>query len=229
LYAVRFFRVVPPVPWLMVWSFACVSVAGAVALAYDTGRAAPAVIPILVLQVFAVSAGFVASARRGYYDVLLTSGTGRAHAALVHWSMSAIPGAVSWVALGIAEAFITGNARGVMASGTVAAMFVVSTIPWAATVALPRFTGAIGWMLLCVMAVTLTPIDDQGSVFRYGSMREGVWSAACAFLLFPMRLAGEDVFYRPGMVAPAIIVAGTSMAVALAWIHWTDLPLEAAQ
>ena len=69
-------------------------------------------------------------------------------------------------------------------------MFVVSTLPWAMTVALPRFTGAIGWLLLGVMVVTLTPLGDrEGAVWR-ASLEDDSWLAAWEFLLFPMRLLG---------------------------------------
>jgi hypothetical protein len=228
-YAVRFFRVVPPVARLMVLSFACVAAVAAAALASDPGRGARAVIPIVVLQLFAVSAGFAVSARRGYYDLLLTSGTGRVRTALVHWVMSMAPGVVSWVALGLFEAAVSGNHHGIMASGTAAAMFVVSTVPWALTVALPRFAGAIGWMLLCVMAVTLTPIGDQGGAAWRASLEDQSWTAAAAFLLFPIRLVGEDVLNRLGTVTPGMAFAAAAMAMALIWIHRTNLPLEAAQ
>ena len=197
-YAVRFFRVVPPVARLMVLSFG---------LSYGPGRCGACVgsrprrarcDSHVVLQVFAVSAGFAVSARRGYYDLLLTSGTGRVRTALVHWVMSMAPGVVSWVALGLFEAAVSGNRHGIMASGTAAAMFVVSTVPWAITVALPRFAGAIGWMLLCVMAVTLTPIGDQGGAAWRASLEDQSWTAAAAFLLFPIRLVGEDVLNTAG-------------------------------
>lgn len=81
LYAVRFFRVVPPVSRLMVASFGVLTVCAGAALVVGPDRAARVVLPTLVLQAFAVSVGFTAVARRGYYDVLLTSGAGRLRAA----------------------------------------------------------------------------------------------------------------------------------------------------
>ena len=224
LNVVRFFQVVPPVPRLMVAAFVLVAAAAAVALAVEPSRAARVVVPIVVLQVFAVSTGFAASARRGYYDVLLTGGAGRLRIALVHWAMSVAPGAASWVALGIVEAAVAGDVNGVMASGTAAAMFVVSTVPWAVTVALPRFTGAIGWTLLCVMAVSLTPIGDPGDAAWRASAQDGPWIAASEFLLFPTRLMAEDAGHRLAAVTPAIAFATLSMVVALTWIRAYRFP-----
>ena len=77
-YAVRFFRVVPPVSRLMVASFGVLTVSAGAALVVDPDRASRVVLPTLVLQAFAVSVGFTAFARRGYYDVLLTTGQNQA-------------------------------------------------------------------------------------------------------------------------------------------------------
>src|SRR5262245_42876425 len=107
--AVHFFSVVPPLPSLMVHSFVFVTIASAVSMALGTDRAATAIVPTLVLQVFATSTGFTAHARRGYYDVLLTEGVGRLRTALVHWLMSAAPGLVSWLIVAGAERMIVGT------------------------------------------------------------------------------------------------------------------------
>src|SRR5262245_49661807 len=72
LYLLRFFRVAPPLPGLVVWTFGAV-VAGACALVLIApGRTAGALAPLLVLQMFAASSGFAVPARRGHYDLLLT-------------------------------------------------------------------------------------------------------------------------------------------------------------
>ena len=213
----------------MVASFGVLTVCAGVALVVEPDRAAQVMLPTLVLQAFAVSVGFTAFARRGYYDVLLTSGAGRLRAAVVHWVMAAAPGGASWVMLGIVERAIPGSGREVMSSGTAAAMFVVSTLPWAMTVAVPRFTGAIGWLLLGVMVVTLTPLGDRdGSVWR-APVEDGSWRAAWECLLFPMRLVGVDAGPRLAAVTPAVALASASMVAALTWIERTDLPLEASQ
>jgi hypothetical protein len=52
---------------------------------------------------------------------------------------------------------------------------------------------------------------------------------AAGSLLFPLRLAGVEVAGNGMVVAPGMVVAATSMALALAWIQRTPLPLEAGQ
>src|SRR5262245_60556402 len=145
--ALKFFTVVPPLPRLMVYSFMFVTVASVLSMSLDVSRAPAVTIPVPVLQVFATSTGFTAHARRGYYDLLLTEGIGRLRTALTHWLMSSAPGFVSWLVLAIAERTIAGTSNA-LAAGSITALVAVSTIPWGTTVALPRFSGAIGWMLL---------------------------------------------------------------------------------
>jgi len=202
-----------------------VTVTSTVAMSLDVSRSATATIPILVLQVFATATGFSAHARRGYYDVLLTEGIGRLRTALTHWLMSAAPGLVSWIVLAAAERTIAGTTNA-LANGSITALVAVSTIPWGTTVALPRFSGAIGWMLLVVMAATLAP---HGVPFNSndGAFGPDVSSVLTA-LVFPVRLVGADV---PNVTALAMSLTASaiSMMAALIWIARAPLPLEAAQ
>src|SRR5690606_1493220 len=102
--------------------------------------------------------GFAMPARRGYYDLLLTRGSGRLGIAVTHWLASILPGLVTWFVVCVTEAIATGGRAGAArASGTVAAFVLVSTLPWAITVRLPRFTGAVGWLLLAVATVAFAP------------------------------------------------------------------------
>jgi hypothetical protein len=226
LRALRFMRVVPPVPSLMWTAWLGVTLASGVAVAAGTTPARDALTPLLVLQVFAVSTGFATAARRGHYDVLLTGGTGRVRTAVAQWTVAAMPGLAGWLALAAVEIVLTPGAPDVLAPGGVAAMFVVSTLPWALTVGLPRFSAAIGWVLLCALAVSLAPgvAGDRG-VASGGA--EWVLSAV-GVLLFPMRMV-EDPGLRSIEILPAVIVAAGSMAGALVWIARRDVPLEAGQ
>ncbi|HEX5107770.1 MAG TPA: hypothetical protein VFV95_04955 [Vicinamibacterales bacterium] len=223
--ALQFFGVVPPLPSLMVYSFVFVTVAAIVSLSVDVHRAPTAIIPTLVLQVFATSTGFTAHARRGYYDVLLTEGVGRLRTALTHWLMSSAPGLVSWLIVAATERMIAGTTTAV-APGSITALVASSTIPWGTTVALPRFSGAIGWMLLCVMTITLAP---RGMAFGSNeSLTATGWPAAVEALVFPVRLVGGDVGHVAVLALP-LLASAASMMSALLWIARTPLPLEAAQ
>ena len=225
LRAVHFFRVVPPLPRLMLWSFAVLTSAAAVALVLDPHQASSVTLPVLALQVFATSTGFTMHARRGHYDLLLTEGLGRARMGFVQWGIAAAPGVASWCLIVVAELVIAGSHRSLQ-SGTVAALFLVSTVPWAVTVALPRFSGAIGWMLLGVMVRTLPTPETLDAPWHSSDPR---WVSTLRFLLFPSRAAGVDVANDLASVLPALIAAALSMALALLWLRRTTLPLESGQ
>lgn len=216
-YVVRFFHVVPPLPRLLVVTFAVVSAMSAAAISIDSSQVTRTLGPLLLLQLLASSSGFAASARRGYYDLLLTRGHARLQVAVVHWLVSIAPGVVGWIILGIVELLVTRGASGIaFASGTALAMLLLSTIPWALTVALPRFSGAIGWAIVVLMTTALIP--------------DAFWWGPAGVLLFPAVAVGRELTPRDvPIVMPALGIAVTLMAAAWFWIHRTDFALEAAQ
>jgi hypothetical protein len=211
-YVVRYFYVVPPVPRLMILSFAAVTLAGAVLTAID-GTNAAAAVPILVLQAFGVSTGFAGLARRGYFDLLIARGQPRIRIAVAQWALAALPGLFGWAALGQYHAMRHGGENPFMQSGTAVAFLMASTVPWAASVGLPRFSGAIGWLLLVCLA-------DSGGV---------IWPDSVHDVIVPVALVGADVSHRLTVVVPAAVLSLASMTAALAWVHRTDIRLEAAQ
>jgi hypothetical protein len=228
LHAGRFLWVVAPLPSLMVTTFLVVGLMGAASIVADPGRGPRAVIPVLVLQAFAASTGFTPSARRGHYDLLLTGGSGRLRAALVQWVLSIVPGLATWLALAGVEAVVAGRSA-MLASGTCAAMFVVSAVAWASTVGLPRFSGAIGWLLLCVTTLALVPTTMTDLATWHDSGVLPPAAGAVAVLLFPGLLVGRDVVPHLAIVLPALAVAAAVMMAALAWIQRTTFPLQAGQ
>lgn len=227
LYLLRFFRVVSPLSGLVVWTFGVLVLAAATVIVTAPERTAGALAPLLLLQMFAASSGFSVPARRGYYDLLLTATGGRTAIALTHWLMSISPGLASWFIVASVEALRSGHASIALASGTCAAMAIVSTIPWAVTIALPRFSGGIGWLLVLTAAAFVHSPDDPSWL----SMRAGPSPAtAWAFLIYPLIAVGRKLTMVETMgVAPALVAAATSMLVACAWIRRTTVPLEAAQ
>jgi hypothetical protein len=224
--SLHFFQIVPPAPRLMTASTGAIMLAAAAFVIAQPQRAADALAPLLATQVFAVSTGFTASARRGFYDFLLTAGVSRSGAALVQWATAVTPVVIGWFVLAALESARSGHPPTMLASGSVAAMFVVSTLPWALTVTLPRFAGAIGWVLLAVLATTLLP-PDVGTVWR--DAHSSGWLDAWGFLIFPSRMAGRDAAAYWAIVLPGLAVAALAMVAALLWIHRADIPLEAAQ
>ena len=214
LYVFRYFRVVPPIPALMSGSFVVITLVGAVAIAVTGEGGGVAAVPVIVLQAFSASTGFSAPARRGYFDLLLARGEPRARIAFVQWLTAITPGALSWAGLSAVHALAHGSARNeLLASGTVMALLMASTIPWAVTVALPRFSGAIGWLLIvCLGAVGGVP-----------------WPDPVRKVVFPIDLIGESVGKRADVWLPAMLLSLVSLTAAVLWVHRTDIRLEAAQ
>jgi hypothetical protein len=229
VYPLRFFRVVAPLPPLIGWTFLVVVATGTLVIARDPTRAAGAMVPILLLQLFAASSGFEVPARRGHYDLLLTSGYGRVWMALVHWGTSISHGIAAWLVLVLAERIASGGAETrLLAPGTWAAVALVSTLPWAITLRLPRFSGGIGWLLALAISTSMWPPAE----FLVGSPAdiEPLLSSAWGFLVYPPSLVGHELHLHEAIIAaPALTLACGSMVAACRWVSRASVPLEAAQ
>ena len=229
-FLIRFFHVVPPVPPMMTGTFLVLTLASAAVVFANPVRAPGALVPVLLLQVFAAASGFALPARRGHFDLLLTRGSSRTLIALVHWAMSIAPGLATWLVLAVVESGVRGATdASLLASGTCAAVFVVSTLPWALTVALPRFSGAIGWMLVSVTAGTFSSGLTGSWTLHSTRLDEVIWVAS-TFLIYPVGAIGQPLSGAQLMAAmPAVIAAIGALTAACRWIARRDVPLEAAQ
>jgi hypothetical protein len=217
-FLIRFFRVVPPVPAWMSLAFAVGAIAGGAALMLAQTPPAGALAPIFFLQTLAASSGFAVPARRGHYDLLLTSGASRVAIATAHCTASCIGGIAAWLAIAACEAIAT---RGVpmvsFASGTVLAFAVVSLLPWAITVPLPRLTGGLVWLLLVVTLQAFVP-----AAFAAPS--------ALSVLVSPWLLIGVGLSdIRPVEALPITTTTAIAVIAACAWIHRADIPLQVAR
>ncbi len=230
-YLLRFFVVAPPMPVSMVGAFAATVTVGAFVLLVGAGHGQAAVTPVLVLQLFATSSGFAMPARRGHYDLLLTRGEGRVRAALAHWMLSAAPGVASWLAVGLIELAASGVTRSAaFSTGACAALVLVSTLPWALSIGLPRFAASIGWLLVLVIATATAPADAAEIWLRDAQGGRETPMAAVVFLLYPLSVVGRDLGPSESLVVvPALTVAACAMLAACRWIARADFPLEAAQ
>lgn len=230
-YLVRFFRVVPPVPTMMVWTFVVLTLASAVAIGSDVAAAEGAIVPVLLLQAFATSAGFTLPARRGHYDLLLTRGNSRLSIALVHWMTSISSGIASWIALATLEFVVSGGTSATLVtSGTCVAVFAVSTVPWAIGVALPRFASGIGWLLLAVTVAATFASPVMGEWTVSSTFIEDLAWPAWAFFVYPIGAVGQHLSRGQFMaVVPTLVVAVSAMVIACQWIVQRDVPLEASQ
>lgn len=227
----RFFIVTPPVPSLMTATFAAIVAVAAGVLVMDPLRGEAAMAPVLVLQLFAAASGFSMPARRGHYDLLLTSGRSRLLSVLAHWIVSISPGVAAWILVGMTELVMTGGTRtSVFAPGTFAALALVSTLPWALSATLPRFAASVGWLLA---VVTIAAVAPPGAVERWvraasGGAEQPV--AAAVFLLYPLAVVGRELGPAGWTnVAPGLAAAGVAMVVSCRGLARADFPLEAAQ
>ena len=229
-YLFRFFRAVAPVPRLTIVTFIVIVVAASAKVAIAPADARDALMPLLVHQAFAASSGFATPARRGYYDLLLTRGDGRFRVAIAHWIASIAPGIVAWMFVAVVEAIVTvGHGNAVRSSGTIATLFLVSTLPWAITVPLPRFAGAIGWLLVAVTAASfMSPGESAIGGSPFGQFR-GDLLTSIGILIYPMEMIGRDVRPLAAVVSVPLALGIAAMMAAIAWIHRSDFALEAAQ
>jgi hypothetical protein len=226
----RFFRVVPTQPALIVWTFVVAVALGAIAIVREPSRSEGAMIPVLLLQLFAASSGVEVPARRGHYDLLITSGHHRISMALVHWATSIAPGVLAWLTLAAVEAAVRGfpNTR-ILATGTVAAVGLVSTLPWALTVRLPRFSAGIGWLLALAMSASVLSSGIAFGSHHSNDVAGLIWSA-WVFLVYPALFVGRELTLDEALIAaPALVLAMASMMAACRWVSRASIPLEAAQ
>jgi len=230
LYMLRFFWLVAPLPPLMAPAMLAAGLVAALVVISDPGRAAPAMVPLLLLQMFAASSGFMVPARRGHYDLLLTGGFGRGATAAVHWGVSALPGVAVYLAAVIAALVVHGGDAGAMhGPGAWLAVALVSTLPWAATVALPRFTGAIAWLVL--IAVSVAAFATEASRLLRPLEHDVPLPLALGLVsLNPVALIGIEKMPGSAVVMPPVLLlASGSVLAAAAWAARRDVPLEAPQ
>ena len=225
----RFFRIVPTQPTLIVWTFVVVVGIGIMTIVREPSSSADMMVAVLLLQLFAASSGFEVPARRGHYDLLLTSGHRRVWIGLIHWATSIAPGLVAWLSLAAVEvAASRGVQMRLLASGTCVAMALVSTIAWAITVRLPRFSGGIGWLLVLTLSTSvLSPMNvPSRSTNDVGEWLRPAWEC----LVYPVVFVGRELDVGEGLIAaPALLLAVALMLAACRWLSRASVPLEAAQ
>lgn len=215
--ACRFFLVVPPVSRMMLSTFTVLTGAAGLWLVGDPASVRGALRPVLLLHGFASASGFVIPARRGHYDLLLTRGPGRVTVASMHAALSVAPGLAAWLALCAAEALmVPGGPRVVRTGGSGAAFLIVGLVAWSLTARLPRFAGAVGWLLV-LAGLSAFP---QWSVWMPPEAgTTGHWFVeACASVIEPERLLGAALSEAVG--------GYTALGGAVAWVSLTVVRLR---
>lgn len=206
LYALRYFQIVPVVPPLFNVAFAIAVAAAALRLMSGGPTATDALTPVLLLQLFVASSGFRFAARRGYYDLLLTSGTPRWQIAIAHCLVSIVPGIVSWLCIGVLDvATSRGGGSQSIGAGTCAAFIGASLMAWSVAVFSSRTATTVMWLLVLTIpaiAHIVSPVQLVGTT----------WSTADRFVL---------------VIGCGVAVA--TFAAAIAAIVRGSVPLEASQ
>lgn len=227
----RFYRLVAPVPALVTrLALAVVAACAVLALVAPAVTTAP-LASLLVLQIFAASSGVVGPARRGYYDPLLSRGIGRGQILWGHWLASASPGAGCWAVVALLDEWTTRGTDGprALASGSLVALWLASSVPWAATVALPRFAAAIAWLVVLVTLLTTLPSGQASLVAALDGDAAAPWAAVVA-LVYPMGLVGRTLSSAQwAVVAPSLVLSMLAPVLAFVWFTRADIPLEASQ
>jgi hypothetical protein len=221
---VHFFRVVTPLPSLMLTTTGVVAVGAATTVLLAPGRVQDALAPVLVLQLFGAASGFLSPARRGYYDLLFTRGCGRWSIVVGHWWMSIAPGVCAWLLVGVAEAVARRAYPGVaLANGSLLALTLVSALAWAFTVGMPRFSGAIAWL---VVLAALTRVWSPAVLAAAVDGRS--WEGAVAVLVYPYLVVGRVLSWSDvGVVLPPLVGALLLLFGTWCWAVRADYPLEA--
>jgi hypothetical protein len=179
LYAVRYFIVVLVVPPVFVGGFVITVGAAALRLTAAPAAATEALTPIVLLQLLVASSGFHIPARRGHFDLLLTSRTSRWPVALAHCLVSVTPGIIAWLCVGGLElAASHGESATSFAAGTCAAVVASSLVAWGTAAYSSRVICAIGWLLVMTippLARWMSPLHLLGATAS-GSERIALWA-----------------------------------------------------
>lgn len=214
----RFFRVVAPVPPWMHLAFGASVIVGGGVLGLKMSDASAALAPVFLLQLLAASSGFAVPARRGHYDLLLTSGESRLWIGAAHGAASTAPGIVCWLLVAVLEGVINrGFPVASLSSGTIVAMLVVSAFSWAVTVPSPRLTGGIVWLFVMVSAATALPDRD-------------VLPLSLSILLVPWAIVGRQIPASEALsLVPVVALSLAAVVCALVWIDRLDVTLQVAR
>jgi hypothetical protein len=115
----------------------------------DPGGFDQAVAIALFLQMFSAATGYRERLRRGHFDPVLAGGANRWRVAWSHWMASTGLGFLVWLLLGLLALTCDATRRPTTftAPGIIVLVY-VSTVAWATTLALPRYSGAVLWLAL---------------------------------------------------------------------------------
>lgn len=200
----RYFAVVGLHPAYALIALGTIVVVGMVTLWLDPGELDSGLGMIVFAQMFLASTGFLARARQGHFDPLLSGPHGRMAVVATHWAVSIAPGVLAWLVL-VAVASLAGTPLiwPAIAGFRTAALVVVSTLAWSIGFGLPRGAAGMLWVALLMVLVTQRAellAVPAGSGAIETSIRQTLTLLACPFLF----LADRPTLL-PGAVAAAVV------------------------
>ena len=197
-----FFVAVAPIPAPLAVVFAILALTAAGLEAVSAGSSDWVLASILLVQLFACSSGFTRHASRGYYDPILVGGA-RLRVGLAHFAVCALPGFLAWIAAGIAGAVSVGSLStpALRPAGWVA-LFLVSSLPWAANLRLAPFVVGSLWILVTASLLI------SGRLFRTMAVlhADPAWARSHVLAAIGLGLAFPAAV--PSIAWPASVLAG---------------------
>jgi hypothetical protein len=165
---------------------------------------------VLSVQMFLASTGFLLPARRGHFDALLVGKGRRTSPMIWHWVVSVTPGLAAWCCVS-AVAWVQGSAPAVSAftGGRAAAFVIVSTVAWAAGVALPGGGAGVVWIALLV-ALLLGRADLLSASSSLPVLGGGGWlilRQGLALIVCPFLLIGRHPAVSSDAIRAALLIA----------------------
>ena len=179
-----------------------------------------------LLQLFACSTGFARHATRGHYDPILLANPRRRRVALAHFAVASAPGLGAWIAVGAAQA-IAARSPAVPAFRPAgwAGFFLVSAIPWAASLRAPRFVAGALWLTttasLAISGKLLAPLALLHS--RTGWAGRHPLQALGLGLAFPIVLPSLD--WPPAVLFGFVLVSTAALAAGVETVARAEFPL----
>lgn len=192
-----------------------IAVVGLWTVAMSAGELDSALGMLLFVQMFLASTAFVARARRGHFDPVLTSGSTRLVVFASHWLVSVLPGLLAWgIVCGVDWVFGGGVALSALLGHRLLALAIVSAIAWTAGFSMTRGAAGALWTAGLV-AVLLHRSDLLGSTSVSASSFPVVLRHAAAVLVCPFLLLGNVARLAPASIPTAVCAA--VLALLSAW------------
>jgi hypothetical protein len=187
------------------------------------GTSESALLTLLLIQMLSVSTGFDSHASRGYYDPPLAL-CSRGRVAAAHFLASALPGFAAWLAIGVVQAVAGEGWAPAFQPAGIAALALVSTLPWAVSVRFGPMSGGVGWLVLWgALFVTGKAFPLLGMMVAYDA-ESPLLVRAGAGILIP--LAVPSTPWRPAELFLFFAAAAGAAAAAAAYLHRASFPLR---